>query len=48
LKGEVQNSKEVENVTPNRKSRGSLNGTKEKKKSRSLNEIIKGILDLWK
>jgi len=48
LKGEVQDSKYVENVTPNRKSRGSLNGTKEKKKSRSLNEIIKGILDLWK
>ena len=48
LKGEVQDSKYVENVTPHRKSRGSLNDIKEKKQSRSLNEIIKGILDLWK
>jgi len=46
LKGEVQNSKDVENVTPHRKSRGYLNDTKEKKKSRRLKEIIKGIFDL--
>lgn len=48
LKGEVRDSKYVDNVTPHRKSRGSLNDIKEKKQSRSLNEIIKGILDLWK
>jgi len=48
LKGEVQDSKYVENVTPHRKSRGSLNDIKEKKQLRSLNEIIKGGLDLWK